>query len=281
MQHSLREQVNHDFEIMRRNKITPNSMPMYHFHNAYEVYYLWSGERYYFIKDKSYHIKKGDLILINEYTTHRAIASQNISYEDFLVTFKKPFLNELTKITSFNLYECFTKDVHVIHLDDEAQKMVEALLLNMLDEYKNKPTGHHFYIKTSLAQLLILAKRHAGNIPDYVDEHMSSTHKIIDEATGYINNNYGEDITLEFMSDKFFISTHYFSRIFKKLTGLTFIEYLNSVRIKEAQKLLATTNLSINEIGERVGFKSNTHFGRIFKKIADTSPSEYRKLDDI
>lgn len=161
------------------------------------------------------------------------------------------------------------------------QELIEQLLSSMLNEFSQKQPESDTYIRASLMQLLLLVHRHNSTQIEYNTEYINSTHKIINEAIGYINNNFADDITLESISNRFFVSTAYFSRIFKKSTGLTFIEYLNSVRIKEAQKLLATTNLSISEISERIGYKSNTHFGRILKKISHLSPREYRKLDDI
>ena len=84
-------------------------------------------------------------------------------------------------------------------------------------------------------------------------------------------------MTLQTISERFYISPYYFSRTFKQITGFTFIEYLNGVRIKEAQKLLRKTNLSIGKIAESVGYQNNTHFGRLFKKATGISPLAYRK----
>ncbi|MGB3986308.1 MAG: helix-turn-helix transcriptional regulator, partial [Limnochordia bacterium] len=72
-------------------------------------------------------------------------------------------------------------------------------------------------------------------------------------------------------------SQYYLSRMFKTVTGLTLIEYLNTIRIQEAQKLLADENLSITEIASLVGYDSQTYFGRMFKRITGLTPREYRK----
>jgi transcriptional regulator GlxA family with amidase domain len=61
------------------------------------------------------------------------------------------------------------------------------------------------------------------------------------------------------------------------VTGVPFIEYVNGVRVKEAERLLKKTNMSIIEIAEAVGFKSTTHFGRTFKGTLGISPIEYRR----
>jgi YesN/AraC family two-component response regulator len=84
-------------------------------------------------------------------------------------------------------------------------------------------------------------------------------------------------ITLADISKEFYISQFYFSKIFKEATGFTFVEYLNSVRIKEAQRLLVSTNDKVIRISYNVGFGSIAHFGRMFKAITGYSPLQYRK----
>src|SRR5690606_25133799 len=90
--------------------------------------------------------------------------------------------------------------------------------------------------------------------------------------------NYHQNITLEMISSRFYISPYYFSRIFKQTTGLNFKEYLHLLRIREAQRLLKETELKIIEIAERIGYMNITHFNRKFKQVTHTSPKEYRKM---
>ena len=69
----------------------------------------------------------------------------------------------------------------------------------------------------------------------------------------------------------------YLSTVIKKSTGCGFSDILNQVRIDEAKKLFKTTDLSVNEVSDRVGFSSWSYFSRVFKKVAGTSPAEYRR----
>ena len=147
----------------------------------------------------------------------------------------------------------------------------------MYSEYENKQEGYEAHLKSALAHLLVLINRHGGTPVKETQDYMSSAHRNIMEITGYVNNHFADDINLTTISDKFFISTCYFSRTFKKIMGLSFTDYLNSVRVKEAQYLLRNKNMSITEISEKVGFKSATHFGRIFKKLTGISPLAYKK----
>jgi len=72
------------------------------------------------------------------------------------------------------------------------------------------------------------------------------------------------------------MSTFYFCKMFKKITGINFTDYLSRVRIEKAKNLLLNPNLRISEIAYEVGFQSLTHFNRVFKKITGQSPTQYR-----
>jgi YesN/AraC family two-component response regulator len=96
------------------------------------------------------------------------------------------------------------------------------------------------------------------------------------QALQYIHNNFSTEINLERVADTVGISKFHFCRLFKEMTGLTFRSYLNRFRIKQAKKILNDDALSITDAGYAVGYSDLTHFERIFKKVAGTTPSLYR-----
>ncbi len=267
------------FRIERASVNVPVPGRTHHYHDSYEIYYLYSGDRYYFIKDKSYHIKRGDLVLIKPYDVHCTTNFSKSGYDRFLINVKKSYLDGLLGLTcGINLFECFEKDIHVVKLNPQEQSYVENLLLAMLSEYCSENLGHDYFLKTSLIQLLIFASRYSGQIVDSSQSYVSAVHKTVSEVAAYINNNYKEDITLESVSEKFFISPFYFSRTFKRVTGVAFTEYLANIRIKEAKRLIAKTDMSISDIAEAVGYKSSTHFGRTFKSMIGMPPTTYKRI---
>ena len=164
-----------------------------------------------------------------------------------------------------------------MELDLAEQDFVEMLFARMLLEQSRKAAGSALFLKTSLAQLLITVNRKTDPLPNGANEYISPIHKIINEAVAYIGTNYNQDISLQVISEKFFISPYYFSRTFKAVTGLSFVDFLNQIRIKEAQRLMHTTTMNITQISEAAGYKSTTHFGRIFKKHTGVSPMAYKK----
>ena len=263
--------------VMTRNKVnSPTSMYNHHYHHNLEVYYLYSGERYYFIKDKTYHIKKGSLVFINEMTIHSTLNVNNIGYERFVFNFDRNFLAEFSHLSNINLFEYFDNNIHIVELDCNDQKFVEQLLIKMYEETLSPKPNHDMFIKTSVVQILLTALGYKKALSDK-DKKISIKENSISEISAYINQNYHEDITLSTLSEKFYISVYHLSRTFKSETGLSFVDYLNNVRVKESLVLLEHSDLNITQISEKIGYKSATHFGRIFKKITGQSPLAYKK----
>lgn len=100
----------------------------------------------------------------------------------------------------------------------------------------------------------------------------------VKEAKAYIDMHYAERITLETVADKVFLNPIYLSNAFKKETGVNFSKYLLDCRLKAAKDFLVKTNYGIQEITELVGYQSQRHFSRVFKKEVGINPTEYRRL---
>ncbi|MBQ9120516.1 MAG: helix-turn-helix transcriptional regulator [Lachnospiraceae bacterium] len=269
---------NSHFYIGRRNDSTPRREFLHHYHDCYELYYLYSGERYYFIQDKTYHVTGGSFVMINPSEIHRTGNLGNFGYDRMLIHFSRELLEDyLDMDKGLNPYKNLEEEVHIISLAPQEQKFVEMLLHIMETEYYGNRQYENAYIKHTLLQLLLFLNTCKPNRADAALAEINATQKTIFEIIGYINNHYSEELTLEKISAQYFLSTFYFSRTFKEITGFHFVEYLNNVRIKEAKKLLLDTTLTVNDIAAAVGFKSNTHFGRVFKQAEGVSPSGYRK----
>ncbi len=104
-----------------------------------------------------------------------------------------------------------------------------------------------------------------------------STVDIIKKAQSLIAQNYAKDMVLDEVSKELQISPYYFSKLFKKRTGSTFIEYVTGVRMEKAKELLRNTTKSMKEICMEVGYSDANYFSRTFKKNVGMSPSEYKE----
>ncbi len=270
---------NANIKIDRLKRTKGFEMPALHYHNRYEIYYLLSGEIVYFIKDRIYHIQKGDVVLINANDLHKTSSVGQEDHERILIEFNRDFLaNYLANIDDLNPFSCFKQKNNLIKLNIEEQAWIENLLFNIIRENKKQKLGYNSAIKLLLLQLLISLNRYNEQLNQEII-YLDKIHSTISDIARYLNKNFDENITLNSLAERFSISPYHLSRTFKNTTGFNFVEFLNNVRIKEAQRLLRKTNLNITEISNKSGYNSLTHFGRIFKSNTGLSPSKYRKLE--
>jgi len=99
---------------------------------------------------------------------------------------------------------------------------------------------------------------------------------VITKAKQYIHEHHTEELSLGQVAAAVHTSTFYFCKLFKKITGINFTEFVSRVRAEKAKNLLLNPNLRVSEIAYEVGFQSLTHFNRIFKRVMGQSPTEYR-----
>ena len=99
----------------------------------------------------------------------------------------------------------------------------------------------------------------------------------VEQICAYLAANYQQKFSLSEVAAKFYISPYYLSRLFRRVTGQSIVDYINGRRIEAAQKLLETTELSIGTVAEQTGFASAAHFRRVFRETMGTGPLQYRK----
>lgn len=274
---AVREDTNSDYSVsFTERKGGEYFMPHSHFHDVYEIYYLGSGQRYYFIKDKTYLINEGDLVFIGKNEIHRTLDASNPAHNKYMIQFSEDFIRPLLSLWgSDELLCCFKEQYPIIHPDVKSRYTIEGIILKMLSHIKNPGASKKLQL-IFLGELLALANSLKSTQPVTDSAKASSLHSKVSDVVKYINSNYPEDLTLSSTAKTFFISSSYLSKIFHEATGFTFVEYLNHVRIKEAKKLLENSRDSMLDISEKTGFKSNTHFGRVFKELTGVSPLKYR-----
>ncbi|WP_314059681.1 AraC family transcriptional regulator [uncultured Vagococcus sp.] len=93
----------------------------------------------------------------------------------------------------------------------------------------------------------------------------------------YIHSNYQQELNLNSLADFMHLNKNYICQLFKKEVGMTYITYLNQYRVEQSKLLLRNSDKQLAEISEKVGYTDPTYFSRIFKKITDISPNQYRQ----
>ncbi len=129
----------------------------------------------------------------------------------------------------------------------------------------------------SAIKLLNIFSQHLAMLSNQVFiQQENSEPPVITKARAFIHEHQTEEISLGQVAKAVNMSSYYFCKMFKKVTGINFTDYVARVRIEKSKNLLLNPNLRVSEIAFEVGFQSLTHFNRVFKKILGQSPTEYR-----
>jgi len=129
----------------------------------------------------------------------------------------------------------------------------------------------------AVVRLLSIFSQHLSIISNQIIvQQENSELPVISRAKEFIRQNQAEDLSLGQVAKAVNTSKFYFCKLFKKVTGLSFTNYVSRVRIEKAKNLLLNPNLRLSEIAYEVGFQSLTHFNRVFKQIIGESPTDYR-----
>lgn len=173
------------------------------------------------------------------------------------------------------LYQLMTStdDVYIVHgLDNQKYKERIFEIISL----QGVSTSRYFQANGILFQIMAM-------LFDDINFQESNWGKnsVVDEVKFYLDINYAEKIKLRDVAKSFGIHPNYLTRIFHEKYGISPKQYLISLKLKKARRLLTTTELSVSVISSSLGFDDQLAFSKIFKKEFSVSPSEYRKQSRI
>ena len=255
-----------------------------HTHSAIEILYIKKGSFRMFADDTVIEASEGCAVLFRSNTVHRIFPMD--SGESFYYVLKvKPSLimdfasdeNRSSYLLSLALGKAGQK---TLWSADETQKNgIARAIETMAHEEKCGEYGSDIAMKSCVAQVLLATLRDTR--PDQSDAEAS---KIADNAirciydtTVYINAHYAEELSAADCAARAFMSTGYFSRCFFSVTGKSFKDYLNTVRINRAERELFSTDRSVTEIAADCGFSNVSYFISVYKKQKGETPHKARR----
>ncbi|MCI9632308.1 MAG: AraC family transcriptional regulator [Ruminococcus sp.] len=248
-----------------------NYMP-HHWHRSIEMNYLIESDTHVYLNGKEYILGDDSLILINSGDIHmiRPASPRYIKVVSLIISYD--FLKERfpeIDYCQFSLDYCFEKEAEL-----------KRLLKNLYELFSEKSDPFYIWRGNALIyQIIYLLLRYycmKKNNPAQFQktEKYKERFKIIIE---YINERYKEDLTLEAVAQFYGLSREHLSRNFKKYMGMTFRDYLDSIRLNYAYNALLNTDFSVLEIALNSGFSDERAFTRCFKKNYGITPAQYRK----
>lgn len=250
-----------------------------HWHTAIELIMPVINKYTIIIGKTTYVLNEGDILIIPPGELHELIAprtgERRILLFDFsLISNLRGFSNIITVFNQPRLIkESSAPDIY---------PQLQDLFDQITEEYNSKNTLREGAIYALIIQMFVLMGRKYMNTENLFPAVKQNKQKEYIEKFNmifeYINNNYTDDISLEKIAGVAGFSKFHFSRLFKQFTDISFYDYLNQRRVKEAEKLLLNPNLSITEVAMRSGFSSISTFNRVFKNFKECTPTEFKNL---
>lgn len=248
-----------------------------HHHDFYEIYFFVSGKVTYNIESRNYTLQPGDILLISPMELHQPIFPQERSgYERYVLWINKTFLHRLD-MPGQDLSRCFDTErpehSNLIRPDATKREYLVFLLGGLLQEIHSGEYASETAAMALLAQILVYINRMAIQGEHPVD-NKSESDSVVYRVLSYINENYNEDLKLDMLANKFFISKYHLSREFNRLVGTSVYRYIIQKRLMMAKQLMST-GVSSTAVYQHCGFGDYSNFYRAFKSEYQISPKEY------
>lgn len=245
-----------------------------HTHECCELVFCVKGGRNFLIDNKVYEVNPGDLFVINQFEPHKLTLCGDGCDDRYIMQLHPEFIFSLSSENT-DLSACFYSDREVgsnkILLTDEEADTALAL-------FKELEADSGFgddLSKTMVAtKLLILANK--AFFERHSTIHNSAPSIPIKRAIVYINEHFGDNITLDDVAKYSYISVNQLCKIFKSTLGTTVMKYIIGKRIAEAKKLLRAGN-NVSDTALMCGFRDYSNFIRTFSASVGISPGKYSK----
>ncbi|GGF79182.1 AraC family transcriptional regulator [Paenibacillus albidus] len=252
----------------------------YHWHQCCEIMFVHGGQGNVVVNQQMYDIRRGMLFFFQPYQLHRIYSEvspacpfqRTIFYIDPQVA--ENLLQGFAKRKAMFTALWQGKDTQYAFDLGERSGILEWALMN----YEQSTQGNTEEDAESLTMLLLQLLNCIGTgdpLLLHTGEHRKLRYS--EKIMGWIEEHYHEEVNLEQLAEEIHLSKSYVSRIFHQETGGRLVDYLTARRIKQACRLLGTTDMSVEQIGIAVGFPNASYFNQLFKRVLGTTPLKYRK----
>jgi YesN/AraC family two-component response regulator len=261
----------------------------FEWHEYLEIFYVLDGIGSYYIEDKKYEFKKGDLFVIGNCELHKSELINGQSFKALIIMFDRNLAETIDikdQVDPLKIF--FDRPADFSHKIEVSVKLHENLMfiftqmMNEVDRTEGlSPRGIASLLQWLLIELTRTYenKKWCNSICNYNNNFKAK--RVVSTMLDYINEHYKQDINLEEAAKQLNVSASYLSREFKRSIGFSLIEFITSKRIRHARELLRNTSLSVTDIASEVGYNNVTHFHWTFKKLIGISPGQYRKRSKV
>lgn len=293
---TLKEQVLHTSEFYPyslHHTITESSWQpaLYlHWHEEFEFFYLETGSLIMTLDDVTYELQAGDAIFIPSHVLHSAICPGRTSCSFYALVFSPKFCYAGGRQDLYHKYvsaflnagQPYSK---VLTSSIPWQKECLKLLQDLFAPYpgqidQDTITVHELKIDGTLLLLWNLLYQNHLSVTAAKQDYLKYN-DVCNDVILYIQQNYQYDILLSELASRIHLSEGQFCRVFKKHMAVTPFEYISRYRIMKSCYLLLNTDKKIADIAISCGFSNISHFNRLFQRYMKTTPSDYRRFEQI
>ncbi len=256
------------YDMTNTTSDIPHSSHFYlHCHDEYEILLFEGGDCKFVVEEKSYALKPGDIIIARKHEMHRMYHNSPSRYQRFVLMVSPEF---------FQKYNCPEYEAQFLNTAGNIDNKISADLVRSSGLYdaflRYKRFSQNFSVPkdapvliATIVEILYLI----NNISQFATA--DSINSSIKGVLQYLTTNYTEDINLDTLAERFFLSKYYLCRAFHKATGLTVHEYLRQKRLTRVRELTAEGK-SIGEAATLAGFADYSSFYRAYMKEFGTAP---------
>ena len=256
-----------------------------HVHQNHELIYVFGGQGHIYSNNVTYTLSQGDLLVVEPDVVHQGRTHSENPFQMITIGYNfydyrlyaDPVLYGLDQVflNLFKKYKIKTNRPIIPNC-----RQISKTLKDLFAEALDKQLCWQEKMRACLIQLFIFLGR---KLKIYVASDNIDSDKVesIIRTKKYIASSFHKPLCLEDIARVACLSQSHFCRIFKKETGFTPVEYLNSVRLENAKTLLLYSNFTLTEIADMTGFSGIHYFSRIFKKNEGLSPSRYRQMIEL
>lgn len=251
----------------------------FHYHDFHKIIWFVKGQVEYHIEGKAYSLKPYDILLVRKGEIHKPVVDFHTPYERYVLYISEEFLHEHAG-TDFDLNDCFVmarkEQSSVVRLDATASNQIFQILQALEENQGKKAYAGELYGNILFLEFMIQLNRLCMENANVFHKSARFDKKIV-ELVQYINSHLAEELTVETLSGKFYISKYHMMRKFKEETGYSLHQYILEKRILAArEQILAGTPATTACL--ECGFKDYSTFTRAFKSKLQMLPSEVNHI---